>query len=304
MPLGGQFIVTNERYVKQTAQQLPGLRPKNILAEPVSRNTAPCIAFGATRMAELDPEGVMLVLPADHLIQDVPAFHEAARVAIEAASTKGVLVTMGIKPTYPATGFGYIEFELERGRGGENRSVFDVVSFTEKPDSANAEAFMTSGRYLWNSGMFAWRVDTILEEFERSLPDVHDAFRRLTGSTWDDIDAITTAFTTSPNISIDYGIMERARRVKVVPGDFGWNDVGDWQAAYDLSEKDAEGNVSKGEVKLIDSSGCFAYSSDRKIVLLGISDLVVVDAGHTVLVCDRSQTQRVKEAANAAGGRD
>jgi len=298
VPPEGRFVVTNERYRAATADQLPDLPAANILSEPVSRNTAPCIAFGATRIADLDPDGVMLVLPADHLIQNVPEFHKAIRIAVEAARTRGVLVTMGIKPTHAATGFGYIEFDEPGQESG--RTLFDVVSFTEKPDPTTAEAFVASGRYLWNSGMFAWRLDTILEEFQRSLPDVYEAFQHLAGGTWDDVEAITTAFTTSPNISIDYGVMEHARRVKVVPCDIGWNDVGDWQAAYDLSEKDAEGNAVSGEVRLIDSTGCYAYATNRRIVLLGTTDLVVVEAGNTILVCDRAKSQRVKEAANKA----
>jgi len=301
VPVDGRFVVTNERYVAETMRQLPEIPPRNILAEPVSRNTAPCIAFGAARLAAFDPEAVMLVLPADHLIEDVPGFHEAASKAIWAAREKGVVVTMGITPSQPSTGFGYIEFDPDQEG---NPSAFDVVSFKEKPDSKTAQAFVNTGRYLWNSGMFAWRVDTILSEFERSLPKVFEAFIRLSSAHGDDAEIVASAFDESPSISIDYAIMERARHVKVVPCDIGWNDVGDWQAAYDLSQKDVAENASKGDVTLIDASGCFAYSSSRRVVLIGTSNLVVVDAGDTVLVCDLSQAQRVKEAANEYEGRN
>jgi mannose-1-phosphate guanylyltransferase len=298
IPPSARFVVTNEQYVAETSRQLPELPEENILAEPLSRNTAPCIAFSAARLAELDPEGVMLVLPADHLIQDVPGFHAAVASAIEAAREKGTLVTMGITPSFPSTGFGYIEFEPDRRR----ESVFEVVSFKEKPNVETAQSFLESGRYLWNSGMFAWRIDTILGEFERSLPELFAGFNGLSSADEGYTKAVADAFDASQSISIDYGIMENARHVKVVPCDIGWSDVGDWQAAYELSPKDDRGNASKGDVSLIDASGCFAYSSSRRVVLLGTSDIVVVDAGDTILVCDRAQAQRVKEAANKSEG--
>ncbi len=297
IPVDRQFVVTNERYVTETSRQLPAIPLSNILAEPMSRNTAPCVAFGATRIAEFDPEGVMLVLPADHLIDDVAGFRNAASKAIEAAREKGVVVTMGITPSTASTAFGYIEYDP-----GSN-SVLDVVSFKEKPDKQAAREFVKSGRYLWNSGMFAWRVDTILREFERSLPEVFKAFQRVSSVDGDYSDSVAAAFDQSPNISIDFGVMERATRVKVVPCDIGWNDVGDWQAAYELSQKDAHGNASRGDVKLVDASGCYAYSSSRRVVLLGTSDLVVVDTGDAILVCDRAHTQLVKEAANESEGK-
>jgi mannose-1-phosphate guanylyltransferase len=303
VPAEGCFISTNESYVAQTKEQLPGLPPENIIAEPVGRNTAPCIAFGAMRIADLDPEGVMLVLPADHLIQDIVGFHKAAAKAIQAAREKGVLVTMGIKPSKPATGYGYIEYDPDEDIGAGPPGVFDVVSFTEKPDRDTARSFLESGRYLWNSGMFCWRVDTILAEMERHIPEVHRLFNSLSGGRWKDAASVEQAFESSPSVSIDYGVMEHAATVKVVPCDIGWNDVGDWQAAYEVSEKDEEANATRGDVRLIDASGCFGYSESRRVVLLGTRDLVVIDAGDTVLVCDRHQAQRVKEAANAVEGR-
>lgn len=288
VPPQRRFVVTNTRYVDETRSQLPEIPPENVLAESVGRNTAPCIAFGANTIARLDPSAVMIVLPADHLIQDVSAYHTVMQTAAEAASRRGVLVTMGIEPTYPATGFGYIEF----GVVGPEDSVHPVTSFTEKPDEATARQFVDSGRYLWNSGMFCWRVDTILTELERSLPEVARLFD---GSLEPD-----EAFERSPSISIDYGIMERAERVMVVPCSIGWNDVGDWRAAHKLSEKDERGNATRGRVDLVDASGCLAYSTGRRIVLVGTEDLVVVDAGDAILVCRREDAQRVKEAANLA----
>jgi mannose-1-phosphate guanylyltransferase len=298
MPAENILIVTNERYLEQTAEQLPEIPTANILLEPVSRNTAPCIAFGAGIVHRDHPNAVMLVLPADHLVQDVPAFHEVLRLAIRAAEEPGALVTIGIRPNRPATGYGYIEFEEQ-----ETGSVFRVRSFTEKPDRERAVEFLSSGRYLWNSGMFTWRVDTIWSEVRRNLPGVYEAFADVLDRPELDRQLVQNAFIQSPSISVDYGIMEKAEQVLVVPGEFGWSDVGDWQAAYEVGPKDDHDNALFGNVSVLDSNRCLAYASERRVNLLGVDDLVVVDAGDTVLVCHRSQAQRVKEAANLAEDR-
>ena len=295
------LIVTNERYLEQTQQQLPEVPRENILLEPVSRNTAPCIAFGASLVHRIRPDAVIVVLPADHLIQDIASFHEALETAIEKASIPGTLVTIGIRPARAATGYGYIEFDLESSTDGR---VSEVRSFTEKPDPARAEEFLKSGRHLWNSGMFVWRADTFLKEVEKNLPEVFSRFGGFMTGDAPDRTAVREAFRRSPTISVDYGIMEKADHVFVVPGEFGWSDVGDWQAAYEVGPKDAGGNATFGQVSLTASEGCLAYASDRKIFLLGARDLVVVDAGDTVLVCDRRQAQRVKEAANRSDNGD
>lgn len=291
------LIVTNERYLEQTVAQLPEVPRENILLEPVARNTAPCIAFGASVVRQVRPDAVMVVLPADHLIQDVPSFHAVLEAAVEKARTPGTLVTIGIRPNRAATGYGYIEFDVEEEGAAD---VHRVISFTEKPDPELAAEFVQSGRYLWNSGMFAWRADTILDEVKDNLPDVFSAFAPILSTERPDRHMVTKAFLQSPTISVDYGIMEKAQDVFVVSGEFGWSDVGDWQAAYEVGPKDADGNAALGDVSLIDSAGCLAHASDRKIVLLGTEDLVVVDAGDALLVCDRKQAQRVKEAANRA----
>jgi mannose-1-phosphate guanylyltransferase len=173
-----------------------------------------------------------------------------------------------------------------------------VISFTEKPNQEKARGFLAAGRYLWNSGMFVWRADTILSEMQKSIPQVYSCFEPLLNQSVDQSEIVAEAFTKSPSISVDYGVMEKAQQVLVTPGDFGWSDVGDWQAAYDVSPKDDHGNALTGPVSALDAKNCFAHAKEREIVLLGVENLVVVDSGDTVLVCDRSQTQRVKEAAN------
>ena len=289
------LVVTHERYVEKTKKQLPALPEENILAEPISRNTAPCITYAATVLAARDPEATMAVLPADHVIGNVEQYHKTLDVAFDAAQERNALVTIGIEPTYPATGYGYIQYD---GTDEDDRALraHPVQTFAEKPDPSTAERFIDAGDFLWNSGMFIWRADTILAQIERNLPDAYDAFapvRAAEGTA--DTEALTEAFRDSPHISIDYGVMEQADTVYVVPGTFDWNDVGDWRAVYDLSDKDELGNVIEGNVIMQDSSRCYVRASDRLVVLVGIHDKVVVDTDDAVLVCDRENAQQVKQ---------
>lgn len=331
---GRVFVVTNEAYAEQTLAHLPAVPPENVLAEPVARNTAPCIALAAARLHALDPDATMVVLPADHLIANVERFHEVLRVAAEAAQPSddgvpGPLVTIGIRPTHPETGYGYIQYDAD----GETDGTADdgpagrprphrVRSFAEKPNLATAERFLDAGDFLWNSGMFIWRADAILAAIERHLPEVHAAFAPLAetfaegaaegAATAADGDrqreadaadaAIRAAYERSPKISIDYGVMERADNVLVVPASFGWSDVGDWRAVHELAEKDEAGNRAEGTVILQDTVRSFARSADdRLLVLVGMEDAVVVDTGDAVLVCHREQAQKVKDVVDFLG---
>ena len=293
------LIVTHERYVEQVKEQLPAVPVENILAEPVSRNTAPCIAYAAHKIKADDPEATMVVLPADHIIRDVRGFHTVLETAIEAAETPGTLVTIGIQPTHPETGYGYIQYDgptdLPPVSADNPPDAYPVRTFAEKPDVATAERFLDSGDFLWNSGMFIWRADTILDEIAAHLPDLDEAFEPVaTALANDDAEPLEEAFQSSPSVSIDYGVMEHADTVKVVPGSFGWSDVGDWRAVYELSDKDEHGNAIQGEVIMHDSSRCYVQTDDRLIVLVGIHDAVVVDSGDAVLVSNRESTQQVK----------
>jgi len=289
------LVVTHDRYVEQTRKQLPAVPDENILAEPISRNTAPCIAYAATVLADRDPDATMVVLPADHVIGNVQAFHNTLEVALETAQEPNALVTIGIEPTYPATGYGYIQYDSDEDEDGPLQA-HPVRTFAEKPDESTAERFIDSGDFLWNSGMFIWRADTILDQVETHLPDAHKAFAPVRAA-GDDVapDTLTEAFKASPRISIDYGVMEQAENVFVVPGAFEWNDVGDWRAVYDLSDKDDHGNVIEGDVIMQDSSRCLVQSDDRLVVLVGMHDSVVVDTDDAVLVCNRDSAQQVKQ---------
>ena len=292
------LIVTHERYVEQTQQQLPAIPEENILAEPISRNTAPCIAYAAVKLQARDPDATMIVLPADHRISNVKRFHNVLDTAVEKAQEPGALVTIGVNPTYPATGYGYLQFDGPDSATTPEAELeaYPVRTFAEKPDVATAERFLDSGDFLWNSGMFIWRADTILGQMERHLPDAYEAFEPMQDAvdTEHEDASLKRAFQNSPRISIDYGVMERANEVYVVPGTFGWSDVGDWRAVYDLSEKDEHGNAIQGNVLMHDSSRCLVQADDRLVVLVGLHDAVVIDTEDAVLVCNRESTQQVK----------
>jgi mannose-1-phosphate guanylyltransferase len=293
------LVVTHERYVQQTCDQLPAVPTENILAEPISRNTAPCIAYAAVHLLAKDPDATMVVLPADHLIQNVRQFHRVLEVAIQKAQQPGALVTIGIAPTHPETGYGYIQFDGTINMKEEPRP-YAVRTFAEKPDLATAESFLDSGDFLWNSGMFIWRADTIMAQFKEHLPEAYEAFLPCLEKvgTPREREAVATAFQKSPKISIDYGVMEHAGSVFVVPGSFGWNDVGDWRAVYTLSEKDAHGNAIHGNAIVHDASGCLIQGNSRLVVLVGIDGAVVVDTEDAVLVCRIDSAQQVKNVVD------
>ena len=311
------FVVTHADYVEQTQEHLPFVPAENILAEPIAKNTAPCIAFAAARLHAIDPDATMLVLPADHLVQNVKRFQEVVRTAVaraEAPEASGdgapaatPLVTIGIRPTHPETGYGYIQYDAD----GDNDGVLDdgpagtpeahrVLTFAEKPDLGTAERFVQSGDFLWNSGMFIWRAEAILGEMAEHLPEIHALFAPLGAEASGD--AIAHAYERTPKVSIDVGIMEKARDVWVVPGAFGWSDVGDWRAVHAVAEKDDQGNVAEGDVIFHHTSRSYAKAGDgRMLVLVGLQDAVVVDADDAVLVCHRESAQKVKDVVDYLG---
>ena len=312
------LIVTHERYFEQTRAQLPAVPVENILLEPISRNTAPCIVYAAETLLARDPDATMIVLPADHVINNVEEFHRILRVAVEKAAEPGALVTIGVTPTHPETGYGYIQFESSP-HAGDELAAYPVRTFAEKPDLATAERFLDSGDFLWNSGMFIWRADTVLDQFREHLPEAYDAFEpvreglkkegaqaAVNGAQSEPVeevsvavaDAVLTAFQKCPRISVDYGLLEHAKQIYVIPGSFGWSDVGDWRAVYELTEKDNLGNALEGNAIVHNASRCLVRTKDRLIVLVGIHDLVVVDAGDAVLVCHRESAQQVKHVVD------
>lgn len=299
IPVERCYVVTHTRYVEKTFEQLPGLPLQNILAEPISRNTAPCIAYAAIELLKHDPDATMVVLPADHQIRNPRRFQEVLKVAVEKAQEPDALVTIGVEPTHPETGYGYIQYDMQSLEEDlDGLLACKVKAFAEKPDLATAERFLDSGDFLWNSGMFIWRADTILHQFQQFLPEVLEAFEPVSKATEPNLEQIEHAFRRSPKISIDYGIMERAQNVYVVPGAFGWNDVGDWRAVYDLSEKDSQGNTFRGQVLAEDASRNLVFAGDKMVVLIGIHDAMVVNTDDAILICAKDATQKVKNAVD------
>jgi len=286
------WVVTNEQHANGEAYA--ALRDLHAILEPCGRNTAPAIALAAALLTEnMQSDPLMLVLPADHLIRDVAAFHAALNTAI-AAAKKGALVTFGIQPEYPETGFGYIQADTAPLRGG----VYTVKRFVEKPDADTARAYLDSGDYYWNSGMFVWRASTLLDEVKLHLPEIWHVLEAMRqywrkGDSWQEV--IRHGFPDMPDISIDYGIMEKSDCVKLVPCDIGWSDVGSWDAVYDISQKDASGNVTSGDVLQMDCSNSLLRSQTRLLAAAGLEDIIAVETPDAVLLLKRGESQHVRE---------
>jgi mannose-1-phosphate guanylyltransferase len=285
------LVVTGTRHAAAVRRQLPRLASRQHLIEPLARNTAPAIALAALHLAERTPTACMIVVPADHVIGNAPRFRRTLARATAVAERTGALVTLGVQPTRPETGYGYIRPGTPiRGVGG---GVAWVDAFIEKPDLARARRLVRSGRALWNSGMFVWRVDRILAELERLLPEVvgplAGAMRRGGRA------ALARAYRRLPAVSIDTGVMERAERVAVVRAGFPWSDVGSWAAVGELWRRTGAGhNATRGRVVALDSRGCVVDSPERLVALLGVEDLGVVDTPDAVLVCRRDRAQEVR----------
>jgi mannose-1-phosphate guanylyltransferase/mannose-1-phosphate guanylyltransferase/mannose-6-phosphate isomerase len=294
--IAAPLMVCNVEHRFMIAEQLRqlGTAPRAIVLEPEGRNTAPAIAVAALMLARDDPGALMLVLPADHLIGDVPAFHAAIRTAAQAAQ-RGALATFGIVAATPETGYGYIR----KGAAlGEVDGAFQVAAFVEKPDLATAQQYVDSGEYFWNSGMFLLRAQDFLDELQALRPDILAASRAALDAAKPDLDFVRldpAAFAACPSESVDYAVMEHTRRAVVVPADIAWNDIGAWSALWEVAEKDADGNAVRGDVLLENAAGNFVRAESRMVALLGVSDLVVVETADVVLVAKKDQVQDVKK---------
>jgi len=286
------IVVTGRVTLEAVREAVPELPPENVLAEPQGRNTAPCIGWAALHVAHRDPDGVLAVMPSDHLVADQTGFMDAVRTAVGAAQG-GALVTFGITPDRPETGFGYIEMGDEVDPG-----VRRAERFVEKPDLETAEQYLAAGNFAWNSGMFFFRADKILGEIGAQMPELKtglDEIGAAIGTAEQDA-VVDRVFPTLPSESVDYGIMEGASGILCVPASFGWSDLGSWAAAYDLSNKDADNNAVDADAIAVGSSGCLVRAPEEKLVaLVGVDDLVVVDTGDSLLVCKRGLAQDVKK---------
>jgi len=296
LPAERTFIVTSELLREQVAQELPELQPHQILAEPVGRNTAPCIGWAATHIKRLDQDAIMCVLPADHYISETEAYVDTLQRGLEAA-THGDYVTIGIHPTRPETGYGYIEVGSELDPG-----VFRARRFVEKPNRQRAAQFVAEGSFLWNSGMFFFLASRILEAIDQHLPGLGQELQRYdeAAKAGTEAELVKETYADLPAVSIDHGIMEKVSAVSVVPGSFEWSDLGSWTSAWELAPQDDHANVLPEDGIAVDASGNYVSAPDGKLVaLVGVDDLVVVDSGDALLVVPKDRAQDVREIVEA-----
>ncbi|MBE0069267.1 mannose-1-phosphate guanylyltransferase [Thermoanaerobacterium thermosaccharolyticum] len=297
MPIENIFVVTNIDYAGLISDQIPELPTENILIEPMGKNTAACIGLAALHTERLDRDSIMVVVPSDHVIKDEETYLGVLKTAIEKAKSGNNLVTIGIKPQHPETGYGYINFKKITHEILNNNPVHKVERFVEKPDYDTAVKYVESGDYLWNSGMFIWKTSAILNAIKEYMPQLYSALNVIKENfDSDEIEKILyEEYSKLESISIDYGIMEKAKNVYVVPGDFGWDDVGSWTSIERLYEKDENGNVIKGNVISVDTKKCIITGSDKLIATLGIEDVIIIDTEDALLICSKDKAQNVKE---------
>lgn len=290
-PLERILIVTARRYAAAIQDALPHLPPENIVSEPVGRNTAAAIALAALRIADDDPSGVFAVFPADHVILKPENLFRALEFANDLAIQHRV-VDIGVPPSHPETGYGYIELGDEIA-SGDGVDAYTVKRFVEKPSRATAEEYLRAGNYIWNSGMFVWQASTFLDDLATHLPRTHRELSRAAES--GDSAAMEDAYRRIEDISVDYAIMEKTSDVVAIPVDFGWRDVGDWAALHDLTERDAEGNAFDGPHVTLDTTGSLLLAGKKLIASIDVHDLVLVDTDDVLLVMRRERAQDVKK---------
>ena len=294
------FIVTNATQVPPMLKATEGrLRPDHILSEPAARNTSACIGYAAMEIVRKYGDGIMVITPSDHFIKDDAEFARILSTAVNAAETSDKLVTVGITPTFPATGFGYIKFA-----DAADTEAKPVMEFREKPDEETAKQYVASGVYAWNSGMFIWKASTILEKFRIYIPDIYADLEKIGNAmlTESEKAVIEEIYPNIRKISVDYAIMEPSASkgdVLVIPAEFGWNDVGSWDMMDVLHTPDAQGNVMVGDALAVESTNTVIYSSGRLVAAVGVNDLVIVETPDAVMVCPKSKAQDVKKIVDA-----
>ncbi|AKQ47443.1 mannose-1-phosphate guanylyltransferase [Rufibacter radiotolerans] len=292
------YVVTHRDYAALVREHLPELSENQILQEPIGRNTAPCIAYACYKIAKKNPHANIVIAPSDHVILREDAFISCVHEGLQATATANILVTLGIKPTRPDTGYGYIQFLPD-----SEHVLKKVKTFTEKPSLEIAQMFIDSGEFVWNAGIFIWNAQTILQAFREYLSDMAETFEE--GKAAFDTDKeeafINKAYSHCRNISIDYGLMEKANNVYVILGDFGWSDLGTWNSLYSLSEKSSEGNVIDGNVLLYDVHNCIVKTPQNQLVVLqGLENFIVAEHDNVLMVCRREDEQKVKDFVSDA----
>lgn len=295
IPKENIYVVTSADYEEIVKAQLPDLPLTNILTEPSRKNTAPCVAYISFKLQQKDPDACLLVSPSDHIVLHQENFEAASLKALRFAEQHNAFVTLGIHPTYPNTGYGYIQ----REDTAVDADIYKVRTFTEKPNLEIAQSFIESGDFLWNAGIFSWKIKNIIEAFETFVPEMHEVFvaEQHHFNTDEETAAIERIYPLCTNISIDYAIMEKSSNVYVIPSSFGWSDIGTWNSAYDNFEKDYLGNAVSGEnVMIIDATRCMVSAPDGKLVVLqGLDDCIVVDTDDALLICKKEKEQEIKE---------
>jgi mannose-1-phosphate guanylyltransferase len=292
VPKENILIVTNESQRPGIVEQLPEIPFENIIVEPFGRNTAACIGLASVIIQQRSQDAVTFVMPADHIIGDSESFINTLKIAAEFSFQNQALVTIGIQPTKPETGYGYIQIDEDSGKN----SVYKVLTFAEKPNYDTAVNFIKSGDFLWNSGMFIWKIDTILNEIKRFMPDLSEGLNQIKDHITDPDfpNILSNIYGQLRSISIDYGIMEKSDRVFLVRGQFSWSDVGSWEAVYELSNKDEDGNVKVGSVYTDMALDSYIYSPDKFTAVIGLDNIIVINHKDALLICKRDKAQDVK----------
>ncbi|WNJ20361.1 mannose-1-phosphate guanylyltransferase [Pontibacter sp. G13] len=302
IPTENIYVVTNERYKGLVQSQLPEMSDDQILLEPVGRNTAPCVAYAAYKINKINPNATFVVAPSDHLIAKEEVFRDKLLLGLNACETQDIIMTLGITPTRPDTGYGYIQF-LE---DDQNRGYYKVKTFTEKPELEVAESFLESGDYVWNAGIFLFSASTIRKAFESFLPEMADQFDSIVDAyyTPQEQEEVNKTYRACQNISIDFGIMEKAENVFVIPADFGWSDLGTWGSVHENSERDMHDNAAQGEAIVYDSFNNMVRTSDGKMVVLkGLEGFIVVDTEDALLICKKDDEQFIKQIVGDLKGK-
>src|SRR5574338_417473 len=295
VPAENIYVVTTKEYVSVVKKQLPAIPEENILGEPSRKNTAPCIAYIALKLLKKDPKALMIAAPADHLVLEPEKFLQTSVTALNFVDHFNALVTIGITPVYPNTGYGYIQHDTVAAAPG----IYKVKTFTEKPNLEFAKTFLASGNFLWNAGIFVWKVKHIVDALEKYLPEVYEVFASEKDklNTKHEQEAIEVIYPQCTSISIDFAVMEKAENVYVIPASFGWSDLGTWNSAWENMERDYLDNAVAGKnVMIIDATKCMVHAPDNKLVLLqGLDDYIVVDTKDVLLICKKEKEQEIKE---------
>jgi mannose-1-phosphate guanylyltransferase len=295
VPTENVYVVTSNEYVPLVKKQLPDIKEENILSEPYRKNTAPCIAYVSFKLINKDPKACLIAAPSDNLILDVDEFAKKTQSALDFVDHLNAFVTLGIKPSYPNTGYGYIQHDTIEAAPG----IFKVKTFTEKPNIELAKTFIASGDFLWNAGIFFWKVKNILTAFEKYLPEMYDVFvaEKDKFNTDEEAAVLNDIYPQCSNISIDFGIMEKADNVYVIPASFGWSDLGTWNGAWENMQRDSSDNAVVGKkVVIIDATKSMVHVPDSKLVVLqGLEGFIVVDTKDALLICKKEKEQEIKD---------